>query len=304
MFWQVLVARFALGIGEAFCNPPAYSLISDLFPPEKRSTANGIYAFGVYVGGGLASLSTVLNSQFGWRVTLPLSPPPLLPNTPYRTPPIHQNPTPSPFRSRSTPSASLASSCPSSSSPPCGSPPAQPTRASQRSHAKSPPGPQPFRTSSLFLKSPPFAGLSSRLASASSAATVRLSAASTHRPLPIPPTLRPGCDSAALGTFLPKFFKIIWTSNYDTYGILNSFVVSIGGAFSAFVGGWVADWWGKRSLPSCEPPHGGRYFKSRAAIPAIGALLATPFVVGVFLFNNFYGSIFSLLGALGRGCAT
>eukprot|EP00297_Palpitomonas_bilix_P008474 CAMPEP_0113893558 /NCGR_PEP_ID=MMETSP0780_2-20120614/16166_1 /TAXON_ID=652834 /ORGANISM="Palpitomonas bilix" /LENGTH=447 /DNA_ID=CAMNT_0000883875 /DNA_START=19 /DNA_END=1362 /DNA_ORIENTATION=- /assembly_acc=CAM_ASM_000599 len=69
-FWHVLVARAVLGIGEAFCSPAAYGLIADYFPKERLATANSVYSFGVYVGGGLASLTTVINSAVGWRVTM------------------------------------------------------------------------------------------------------------------------------------------------------------------------------------------------------------------------------------------
>ena len=40
---QLALARVGVGIGEAGCSPPAHSMISDYYPPEKRSTAMGIY---------------------------------------------------------------------------------------------------------------------------------------------------------------------------------------------------------------------------------------------------------------------
>lgn len=67
---QLLLARIGVGIGEAGCSPPAHSIISDIFPPDKRSTAIGLYSMGVNIGilfgfflGGL------LNMYLGWRVT-------------------------------------------------------------------------------------------------------------------------------------------------------------------------------------------------------------------------------------------
>lgn len=68
-FAMMLLSRVALGIGEAFSAPPAYSLIADFFPVESRATANGIYSFGVYVGGGLSSLSIVMAKGLGWVTT-------------------------------------------------------------------------------------------------------------------------------------------------------------------------------------------------------------------------------------------
>ena len=68
-FAPLLASRLGLGLFQAFLIPPSYSLISDYFPKEMLGTANGIFSFGVYVGGGLSSLSIVLNSYVGWRVT-------------------------------------------------------------------------------------------------------------------------------------------------------------------------------------------------------------------------------------------
>uniref|UniRef100_A0A7S2WU90 Major facilitator superfamily (MFS) profile domain-containing protein n=1 Tax=Rhizochromulina marina TaxID=1034831 RepID=A0A7S2WU90_9STRA len=68
-FYELLIFRLVLGFGEAFSNPASYSMIADLFPPEKRPQANGIFASGVYVGGGLASISESLAEEMGWRYT-------------------------------------------------------------------------------------------------------------------------------------------------------------------------------------------------------------------------------------------
>ena len=68
-FWQILLPRIGLGFFESACNPPAYSLITDYFPPEMRTRANSIYSFGIYIGGGLSSLTGVLTTNVGWRLT-------------------------------------------------------------------------------------------------------------------------------------------------------------------------------------------------------------------------------------------
>lgn len=52
--FQFALARVGVGIGEAGCSPPSHSLISDYFPPEKRSSALGIFALGIPIGGMLA----------------------------------------------------------------------------------------------------------------------------------------------------------------------------------------------------------------------------------------------------------
>ena len=58
-----------LGFFEAFCGPPAYSLIVDYFPPEIRTTANAVYAFGIYVGNALSNLTIIIIKLVGWRWT-------------------------------------------------------------------------------------------------------------------------------------------------------------------------------------------------------------------------------------------
>ena len=59
--------RILLGVFESACNPLAYSLIRDYFPPSKRSTANSILTSSIYLGGALSSLSILLIQQTGWR---------------------------------------------------------------------------------------------------------------------------------------------------------------------------------------------------------------------------------------------
>ena len=67
-FWQLLVARIGVGIGEAGGSPPSHSLLADYFAPTERATALGIYAIGIPVGilfGNLAG--GWINEFFGWR---------------------------------------------------------------------------------------------------------------------------------------------------------------------------------------------------------------------------------------------
>lgn len=67
-FWQLLLARIGVGIGEAGGSPPSHSLLADYFPINERATALGIYAIGIPVGilfGNLAG--GWINEYFGWR---------------------------------------------------------------------------------------------------------------------------------------------------------------------------------------------------------------------------------------------
>jgi len=67
-YWQLLVARIGVGIGEAGGSPPSHSLLADYFAENERATALGIYAIGIPVGilfGNL--LGGWINEFFGWR---------------------------------------------------------------------------------------------------------------------------------------------------------------------------------------------------------------------------------------------
>src|SRR6201999_4334048 len=69
-FSQLLLARIGVGVGEAGGSPPAHAMISDYFPPEKRSTALSIYSAGLYLGVLIGFLSGgYLNQHWGWRKT-------------------------------------------------------------------------------------------------------------------------------------------------------------------------------------------------------------------------------------------
>lgn len=70
-FSALLLARVGVGVGEAGGAPPSYSLISDYFPPERRSTIfallNTSVPMGVFCG---YIIGGYVNANFGWRATL------------------------------------------------------------------------------------------------------------------------------------------------------------------------------------------------------------------------------------------
>jgi len=67
-FAQLALARVGVGIGEAACSPPAHSLLSDYFPPERRATALALYAAGIHVGIAFGYLAGGwINQAFDWR---------------------------------------------------------------------------------------------------------------------------------------------------------------------------------------------------------------------------------------------
>lgn len=53
-FFHLFLARIGVGIGEAALSPAAYSIISDLFPIERRSLPASMYSMGVFFGAGVA----------------------------------------------------------------------------------------------------------------------------------------------------------------------------------------------------------------------------------------------------------
>jgi MFS family permease len=66
--WQLTLARIGVGIGEAGCSPPAHSIIADLYPPGKRSSAMGFYTLGISAGVMMAYLAGGWVVQnIGWR---------------------------------------------------------------------------------------------------------------------------------------------------------------------------------------------------------------------------------------------
>lgn len=67
-FYHLVAARIGVGIGEAGCSPPANSIISDVYPPERRATATAIYYAGAPLGGFLGLFIGGWAAQnYGWR---------------------------------------------------------------------------------------------------------------------------------------------------------------------------------------------------------------------------------------------
>ena len=67
-YWQLLVFRLGVGIGEAGSTPTAHSLIADQFPPERRATAFSIYALGPPIGVIAGAIGGGWIAQhLGWR---------------------------------------------------------------------------------------------------------------------------------------------------------------------------------------------------------------------------------------------
>lgn len=68
-FWQLALARFGVGVGEAGGTAPSLSILSDYFKPEQRPAIIGLYTvngpIGVFIG---ISLGGFIAAQYGWRM--------------------------------------------------------------------------------------------------------------------------------------------------------------------------------------------------------------------------------------------
>ncbi len=69
LYWQLLLARFGVGIGEAAGTPPSTSMLADNFPPERRPLALTIYGLGTCLGAWLgSSVAGAAAEHGGWRL--------------------------------------------------------------------------------------------------------------------------------------------------------------------------------------------------------------------------------------------
>lgn len=67
-FWQLLLFRSGVGVGEAGYAPAAYSLISDSYPPEKRPIAIGVFGMSAPLGTMAgAAIGGWVAHTIGWR---------------------------------------------------------------------------------------------------------------------------------------------------------------------------------------------------------------------------------------------
>jgi len=68
-YTQLFLARMGVGVGEAGGVAPAYSLISDYFPPQERARALAIYSFGIPIGSAAGiALGGIVASLVDWRM--------------------------------------------------------------------------------------------------------------------------------------------------------------------------------------------------------------------------------------------
>ncbi len=74
-FWQLLVLRMGVGLGEAALLPSTLSLLTDYFPPKRLATPTSVFLFGApigiglsfAVGGFLLSVAQDITAADGWN---------------------------------------------------------------------------------------------------------------------------------------------------------------------------------------------------------------------------------------------
>jgi predicted MFS family arabinose efflux permease len=68
-YGQLVVARMAVGVGEAGGVPPSYAVISDYFPRERRGSAMAIFNLGPPLGSALGvAFGASLAAAYDWRI--------------------------------------------------------------------------------------------------------------------------------------------------------------------------------------------------------------------------------------------
>lgn len=67
-YWDLLLARVGVGIGEAGGTPACNSILADYFPADRRSMAMTVFALGAPIGAWLGSdLAGYVSTLYGWR---------------------------------------------------------------------------------------------------------------------------------------------------------------------------------------------------------------------------------------------
>jgi MFS family permease len=67
-YWQFLIGRIGVGVGEAGGTPPSTAIVSDCFPPSRRPMAMTVLALGAPLGAWIAAkMAGGVAGAYGWR---------------------------------------------------------------------------------------------------------------------------------------------------------------------------------------------------------------------------------------------
>jgi predicted MFS family arabinose efflux permease len=67
-FWQLALARFGVGVGEAGGTAPSLSILADYYPPQSRAAVIGLFTVNGPLGAFLGiSVGSWAAQEFGWR---------------------------------------------------------------------------------------------------------------------------------------------------------------------------------------------------------------------------------------------
>ncbi len=68
-YFQLLLARIGVGVGEAGGSPPSHSILSAYYTAKERGRAMAIYSMGVYIGILVGyGIGGWVNQHYGWRM--------------------------------------------------------------------------------------------------------------------------------------------------------------------------------------------------------------------------------------------
>eukprot|EP01134_Creolimax_fragrantissima_P002859 CFRG2859T1 len=74
-YYQLLVCRSMVGVGEASYATIAPTIIADMYPTKTRTQALAIFYIGIPLGGALGYLGGVVGSLYGWQWAFRMTPP-------------------------------------------------------------------------------------------------------------------------------------------------------------------------------------------------------------------------------------
>ena len=293
-FGALLASRMVLGVGESVSAPASVAILSAVFPPEQLGLATGVYAAGLYIGAGLASMSLLLGQSIGWReTTLLVAFVGLLsallvvltdePNSGAATvsnlgetvgdalAPLPATPSSaSPSMARLRPASPLQ--------PP--QPPALPLAVEKK---QAPPTPVGGDTAALVQPDADLPRCCRRAARGRCrwcclqvAPAVALLQDRTFLLICAAAGVR-FVGGVSIGAYCVKYFAAAFPAHTSQYAYINACIVCFGGAASVLLGGRLSD----KLLPRL-----GR--SARASVPAVATVIALACFAGVMYARNFY----------------